>query len=54
MSSGADGSVLYTFDGDSAGDWFGISVSGTGDVDGDCFADLVASAQAIIDQLTGA
>ena len=39
--SGKDGSILHTFNGDSAGDLFGISVSGAGDVDGDSFADLI-------------
>ncbi len=42
--SGADGSELYTFNGDSAGDRFGLSVSGTGDVDGDGFDDLIVGA----------
>ncbi len=32
--SGLDGSLLHRFDGDSAGDKFGISVSGAGDVNG--------------------
>lgn len=42
--SGANGSTLHVFSGDSAGDQFGWSVSGAGDVDGDGFADLVVGA----------
>ena len=42
--SGLDGSLLYTFAGDSAGDHFGISVAGAGDVDGDGHADLIIGA----------
>jgi len=38
--SGVDGSILYTFNGDSANDNFGSSVSGAGDVNGDGYADL--------------
>ena len=33
--SGIDGATLYTFDGDDAGDEFGWSVSGAGDVNND-------------------
>jgi hypothetical protein len=42
--SGIDGNVLYSFDGDSAGDGFGVSVSGAGDVDGDGVDDLIVGA----------
>ncbi len=42
--SGVDGSILYTFNGDSEGDWFGVSVSDAGDVDGDSRGDLIVGA----------
>jgi len=42
--SGATGAQLFRFDGLAAGDWLGWSVAGTGDVDGDGFADLFVGA----------
>ncbi len=42
--SGKDGTTLYTFDGENAGDTLGQSVSGAGDVDGDAFPDILAGA----------
>jgi len=42
--SGADGTLLHVFQGTSAGELFGTSVAGAGDVDGDGFADLIVGA----------
>ncbi len=42
--SGATGAILHTFDGDSAGDRFGYSVSDCGDVDCDGFDDVIIGA----------
>ncbi len=42
--SGADGSLLWTASGNSAGDHFGHALDGAGDVDGDGFDDIVVGA----------
>jgi len=43
--SGKTGKVLYVFNGDSEFDYFGVSVSGAGDVDADGHADLIVGAE---------
>ena len=42
--SGDTGALLYSFLGDSPGDWFGRSVGGVGDLDGDGHDDLIVGA----------
>jgi hypothetical protein len=42
--SGANGAILYQFDGATADDEFGTSVANAGDVDGDGFDDLIVGA----------
>jgi hypothetical protein len=42
--SGRDGGLLYTFSGDSPGDFFGSAVAIAGDVDADGHADLIVGA----------
>jgi len=42
--SGADGSLLYSFTGVAPGDEFGFAVAGVGDVNGDGYADVAATA----------
>jgi hypothetical protein len=43
--SGADGSLLYSIDGDRAGDLFGSAADGTGDLNGDGVHDLLIGAR---------
>ncbi|MEE9128082.1 MAG: integrin alpha, partial [Planctomycetota bacterium] len=42
--SGKDGNILYTVNGDSAGDYFGFTLSGAGDVNKDGSPDLIVGA----------
>ncbi|MAF64514.1 MAG: hypothetical protein CMJ84_02480 [Planctomycetes bacterium] len=42
--SGVDGSSLFQFEGPAAGDGFGVSVAGAGDMDGDGRADVIVGA----------
>ncbi|HUU46110.1 MAG TPA: hypothetical protein VM118_10300 [Acidobacteriota bacterium] len=42
--SGYDGALLYTFTGEAARDWFGHSVAGVGDRNGDGFDDVAVGA----------
>ncbi|MBL4671958.1 MAG: FG-GAP repeat protein, partial [Arenicella sp.] len=45
LFSGIDGATIRTYDGDSAGDYFGKSVSALGDVNNDGCLDLLVSAE---------
>ena len=49
--SGFDGTILYTFSGEHAVDYFGISVAGAGDVDDDAVSDIIVGAYGV--DLTG-
>lgn len=42
--SGADGRLIWEWEGEEESDWFGASVAGAGDIDNDGFADLIVGA----------
>ena len=42
--SGQTGSILYTLDGESTSEYFGVALANIGDIDGGGFAELVISA----------
>ena len=44
LFSGQNGSILHQWDGDSTADWYGYSVAGLGDINGDGYDDVMASA----------
>jgi FG-GAP repeat protein/VCBS repeat protein len=46
--SGIDGSLLHKWNGEFSGDRFGSTVSGTGDLDGDGFGDVLIGAPTVI------
>jgi len=45
LHSGADGSLIHTFDGEAVGDEFGFATTGGGDFDGDGAPDLLVTAR---------
>jgi hypothetical protein len=51
--SGIDGSILYTFNGDSPYEYFGTSVSAAGDVNNDGFADMIVGASSSAEVFSG-
>ncbi|MEW5873842.1 MAG: thrombospondin type 3 repeat-containing protein [Candidatus Zixiibacteriota bacterium] len=45
LYSGLTGVALHTFTGEAAGDWFGVSVAGAGDVNADASGDVIIGAR---------